>query len=137
MRVNASHSGLRSAALVAVAFGVVGSIGLLRRVQQHPPPLIVVLFVIWVAAPFVLLGVANIFSNRWPSVLGNTLYVVTLCVTVVSLAIYVDDNIAHRTAHPAFVWVAVPPASIVVSAIALGIGAMRKKKSRNGGLNLL
>jgi hypothetical protein len=132
MNLETSHSAPRSAALVAVVFGAVGSIGLLRHAQQHPPPLIGVLFVIWVAAPFVLLGVANIFSNRWPSALGKTLYVVTLCVTVVSLAIYLDDNIAHRTAHPAFVWVAVPPASIIVTAIALGIGAIRNKKKSQG-----
>ena len=128
MKIKASSSGLQSAALAAVVIGAVGSVGLLRRAQQHPPALLVVLFVIWVVAPFGLLGVANLFSNRWTSALRTTLYVVTLCVTVASLVIYLDDNFAHRTAHPAAVWVAVPPASIIVTAIALGIGAMRGKK---------
>jgi hypothetical protein len=39
--------------------------------------------------------------------------------------------VAHRTAHPAFVYVAIPPASWLASAVALGVGAWiarRKQK---------
>jgi hypothetical protein len=52
-------------------------------------------------------------------------------VTVASIAIYADDAVAHRTAHPAFVYVAIPPASWLASAVALGVGAWiarRKQK---------
>lgn len=119
---------LRSAALVAAVFGAAGSIGLLRRAQQHPPPLLVVLFVIWVSTPFALLGLGNVLSKNWPVAVRATLYLVTLCVTVASLALYLDDNFHHRTTHPAAVWVAVPPASVLISGVVLVIAAAKNRK---------
>ena len=115
---------LRSAALIAIVFGAIGSVGLLRHAQQHPPPLIVVGFVVWVLAPFVLLAIANLFSARWPAKLRTILCLVTLFITIASLAIYLDDNISHRPAKPAFVYVAVPPVSVIVSALVLGIATL-------------
>jgi len=125
---DSSLAGLRSVTLIVLAFGAMTSIGLLRRAQQHPPPIIVVGFIVWVAAPFALLAMANILSTRWPRTVRVTLFVVTLLVTAASLAIYFDDNIAHRTAKPAFVYVAVPPASVIVSAIVLAIVAFIAKR---------
>jgi len=125
---DSSLAGLRSVTLIVLAFGAMTSIGLLRRAQQHPPPIIVVGFIVWVAAPFALLAMANILSTRWPRTVRVTLFVMTLLVTAASLAIYFDDNIAHRTAKPAFVYVAVPPASVIVSAIVLAIVAFIAKR---------
>jgi hypothetical protein len=121
-------AGLRSAALIAIVFGAIAAVGLLRHAQQHPPPLLVFLFLIWVAAPFGLLGAANLFSKAWPIPVRKTLYVSTFVVVVVSLAIYVDDNFAHRAAHPAGVWVVVPPASVIVSGLTLAIAALRVRR---------
>ena len=111
-----------------LVFGAAGSIGLLRHAQQHPPPLLAVLFVIWVFAPFGLLGVANLLSNKWPMAARKTLYVVTLAITAASLAIYVDDNFSHRTAHPAGVWVVVPPVSVILSGAAIAIALWQARK---------
>ena len=121
--------GLRSAALLALVFGAVGSIGLLRHAPQHPPPFLAVLFVIWVVAPFVFLAVANFVSTNWPIPVRKVLYVVTLVVTVASLAIYLDDKFSHRTIHPAGVWVAVPPASIILSGVAIAIARWQTRKA--------
>ena len=126
---NTSLTGLRSAAWLATVVGAIGSVGLLRHAQQHPPPLLVVLFIIWVFAPFGLLAVANLLSNRWPLRVRVTLYIVTFLVTLLSLGIYVDDNVRHRTAHPAAVWVAIPPASVLLAAILIGIAALKAKKN--------
>lgn len=120
-------AGLRSAALAAVVLGGVGSVGLLRHAQQHPPPLLILLFVIWVAAPFAALAAANLFSKRWPLLIRVTLYIVSVLVTVVSLGLYIDNNVRRRTAHPATVWVAVPPASIILSGIVVLIAAFRRR----------
>ena len=120
-------AGLRSAALVALLFGAVGSIGLLRHAKEHPPPLLLAGFVIWILAPFGLLGVANLRSIAWPVSVRTVLSITTLLVTIASVAIYVDDNIKHRTAHPAFVWVLVPPAAIIISAIAVGTAAWQAR----------
>ena len=126
---NTSLTGLRSAAWLATVVGAIGSVGLLRHAQQHPPPLLVVLFIIWVFAPFGLLAVANLLSSRWPVRVRVTLYIVTFLVTLLSLGIYVDDNVRHRTAHPAAVWVAIPPASVLLAAILIGIAALKAKKN--------
>jgi hypothetical protein len=127
-----SLAGLRSVALIVLVFGAVGSVGLLRRAQQHPPPIVVVGFIVWVLAPFVLLGIANILSARWRRTLCVTLFAVTLFVTAASLAIYLDDSIAHRTAKPAFVYVAVPPAAVLLSAVIIGVAALGAKKKNAG-----
>jgi len=125
-----SLAGLRSTALVALVLGACASIALLRHASQHPPPLLAFLFVVWVAAPFALLALANSLAQAWSPALRRTLYFATLGIAVGSVAIYLDNNIAHRTTHPAVVWVVVPPASVVLIALTLGmVGISTKKKS--------
>jgi hypothetical protein len=120
---------LRDAALVALIVGAFGSIGLLLHAKRHPPPLLVVLFVIWVLSPFVILVAAYVKSKRWAPSTQRTLYAVTVLVSVVSVAVYADDAVSHRTTHPAFVYVAVPPASWLFSAIVLSIAALKAKRT--------
>ena len=120
--------GLRTAALIAIVFGAVGSVALLRHAQEHPPPLLVVLFIIWVVAPFAALAAANIVSTRWSRAAQLTLYIATLVVAIASVAIYLDDNISHRAAQKAVVYVAVPPASVIASAFAVTAAAMASRK---------
>jgi hypothetical protein len=122
-----SLAGLRSTALLAIVVGATASIGLLRHAPQHPPRLLAILFVIWVGAPFALLAIANFFSPRWPAPVRQTLYLATLVISVASVAVYIDNSVAHRTTHPGAIWVAVPPASIIVSAIAIGLAALRTR----------
>ena len=116
-------TGLRLTALIALVIGAVGSIGLWIRAAQHPPPLIIVLFVVWVLSPFVVLGIGHVVAKRWAPSTQAALYWVTLLVSVASIVIYADDAVSHRTAHRAAVYVVVPPASWIVSAIAIGLGA--------------
>jgi peptidoglycan/LPS O-acetylase OafA/YrhL len=120
----------RSVALITLVFGAIASIGLLRHAQEHPPPIVVAGFVVWVLAPFVLLSVAHFLSGRWPRRTQITLHVVTLIITLLSLAIYLDDNIAHRTAKRAFVYVAVPPAAVLVAGIALALAVLKGRQSK-------
>jgi len=124
-------AGLRFTALIGLVMGAAGSLGLWIRAAQHPPPLIIVLFVVWVLSPFVVLGIGHVVAKRWAPSTQAALYWVTLLVTVASIAIYADDAFGHRTAHPAFVYVAVPPASWLLSAVAIGFGvwiSRRKQK---------
>ena len=120
---------LRSAALVALIVGAAGSIGLLLHAKQHPPPLLVALFVIWVLAPFAGLAVAWMISRRWSIATQKTLYWVTIFGAIASLAIYGDDAVAHRAEHPAFVYVAVPPVMCLLGVIALSIAALRARRA--------
>lgn len=125
---DSSLAGLRSVALIVLVFGAVGSIGLLRRAQQHPPPIVVVGFIVWVLAPFVLLAIANLRSARWARTLRVTLFGLTLFVVAASLAIYFDDSFAHRTAKPAFVYVAVPSASVLLGALVMTAAFFTQKR---------
>jgi hypothetical protein len=126
-----ARDGLRATSWVALVVGAVGSLGLWIHAAQHPPPLLIALFVVLVLSPFVVLGIGHIVAKRWAPSSQAALYWVTLLVTVASIVIYGDDAVSHRTAHPAAVYVVVPPASWVVSVPALGIGAWiarRKQK---------
>jgi hypothetical protein len=79
----------------------------------------------------VVLGIGHVLAKRWAPSTEAALYWVTLLVAVASIAIYADDAVAHRTAHPAVVYVAIPPASWLASAIALGVGAwIARRKQR-------
>lgn len=114
---------LRTAALIAVLAGAVGSFGLMLRAGRTAPPVLLVLFTPWVLSPFVALVWANAVSKRWSDLTRATLYGVMLVVALGSLAVYVADALWPRSAQPAFVFVMVPPLSWLLMAGALSITA--------------
>jgi hypothetical protein len=111
-----------------VVAGAAGALGLWIHAASHPPPLIIALFVVWVLSPFVILGAGHIVATRWLPGTQSALYWVTLFITLATLVIYIDDAIAHRTAHPAFVYTAVAPASWAVTVAAVATAAFRARK---------
>lgn len=115
---------LRAAALIALLAGAVGSVGLMLRAGQRTPRFLLVLFLIWVLAPFMALAWATAVSKRWSVLTRVTLYGVMLVVALGSLAVYGDDALGHRRAQAAFVYVVVPPASCLLTAIVLPIAAL-------------
>lgn len=115
---------LRAVGLSALVIGAMGSIGFLFHARQHPPLFLLALFVIWILSPFVALGVADAISKRWSILTRTMLYSVMLVVALGTLAVYGDDALGRRTAHPAFVYVLVPPVSLALIAIALSITAV-------------
>jgi hypothetical protein len=121
-------AGLRSAAFFALLIGAIGSIMLWVHAAEHPPLLIITLFVIWVLSPFVVLGIAHVKAKGWAPGTQTALYSVTLFVALASLVVYGDDALGHRTAHPAFVYVAVPPVAWVLTGVAVAIGALIARK---------
>jgi hypothetical protein len=123
-RTEAGFLGLRVAALIAVLAGAVGSVGfLLRAIYRNPSQLLVVFLAIWVLSPFVALLWANVVSKRWLVLTRATLYGVMLVVTLSSLAIYAADALWPRSSQAAFVFIVVPPASWLLSAIVVPIVA--------------
>ena len=124
---------LRAVALIAVLAGAAGSIGLWFHASQHPPLLIVALFVIWVLSPFVALVLAHVVSKRRSVLTRATLHSVMLVVTLGSLAIYGYDALRPRKAQAAFWYVLVPPASWLLIAIVVPIAAfISGRLSRRG-----
>jgi hypothetical protein len=123
-RTGSGFFGLRAAALIAVLAGAVGSVGfLLRATNRNPSQLLVVLLAIWVLSPFVALLWANIVSKRWSVLTRVTLSSVMLVVTLSSLAIYEADALWPRKSQAAFVFIIVPPASWLLSAIVVPLAA--------------
>lgn len=57
---------LHTATPVAGLAGAVGSIGLLFHASRSRPPLLMVLFVVWVLSPFVAIVFTRVGSRRWP-----------------------------------------------------------------------
>ena len=123
---------LRVAGVAALFVGAAGSIGLFFHASEHPPPLLIVLFLIWILSPFVALGAIEMISKRWSVVTRSTLYVVMLVVAFGTLAVYGYDAIARRTARAAVVYVLVAPMSWLLIAIALSSAAIiSRRRSRN------
>lgn len=120
----------RAGALGANIAGAAGSLGLWIHAARHPPPLIIALFVVWVLSPFLILWAGHVVATRWLPGTQSALCGVTLFIALATLVIYTDDAIAHRTTHPAFVYVAVPPASWLLIVAAVAIGALKARRRR-------
>lgn len=126
---------LRAGALIAVAAGAVGSVGLMLRADQRTPRFLLVLFFFWVLSPFVALGWANLVSKRWKVLTRAALYCVTLVITLGSLACYGKLVLPPPGSPRAFVFVAVPPASWLFMTIVVATAALisRGRSRRRAG----
>jgi hypothetical protein len=115
---------LRTAALIAVSAGAVGSLALMLRAGRRTPPFLVVIFVFWVLSPFVALAVADRVSKRWSLPTRATLYCAALVIAVGSLTIYGGLVPPPAGSPGAFIYVAVPPVSWLLGAAAVSIAAL-------------
>ena len=123
-------SRLAAAARIARWVGAAGSLALMLyagRSNRHM--LITVLFIVWVLAPFVVLAWAAKMADGWSSATRATLQAATLIITAGSLAIY-----GYRAAFPprttgAFLFVIVPPVSVLLLLVALAIAAFMSRDS--------
>jgi hypothetical protein len=116
-----------------VMAGAVGSAGLLIRAGQRTPRFLLVIMMIWVLAPFVVIGFVDAASKRWAVVAKNALHGVMWIVVLGSLAIYGDDARGHRTAQAGFVYVVVPLVSWLPIVVALIAGLVSRKRLRQDG----
>jgi hypothetical protein len=119
---------LRAAALIAVLAGAAGSVALMFRVGHRAPGLLLVLFTGWVLSPFMALAWANEISKPWSVLTRATLYVVMLVITLGSLAIYGALAFGPLRAKTGFVFLVVPAASWLLTAIVVPIAALISRK---------
>lgn len=122
---------LRSVALIAAAVGGAGSVTFLLQAGQRNSSLILlmVLFSIWVLSPFVVLMWAMLRSDRFTEAVRTTLYGAAIGLGLASLAIYSRLIDLKPAGSPnTFLFVAVPPVSWIVIAIALSIAVLRSRK---------
>src|SRR5258708_6871606 len=122
---------LRVAALIAMLAGAAGSLGLLFHASQRRPPLLMIIFVIWVLSPFLALVFLDRISQHRSALTRATLYAVMLAVALGSVAVYAEDALRPRKAQAAFVYVMVPPVSWLLGAIVIAVAAlMSGRRSR-------
>ena len=120
---------LRTAALLAVLAGAVGSASLTLYAGRHNDSRILqALFVVWVLSPFVILLLADFAAKRWRIQARATLYGVMLLLTVVSLTIYGTVALGPPRPKTAFVFVVVPPASWLLIAIVLTTAGLLSRR---------
>jgi len=128
---------LRTVALIALVVGATGSLVFMFRQGQSTPRFLLVLFTLWVLSPFAGLLWANIVSKRWSIPTQGTLYCVMLIVALGSLAIYSKlIDVKPAGSGNAFLYVAVPPVSLLFIAIVVPITAfISSRSSRRGDRN--
>ena len=74
--------------------GAAGSLGLMLRAGQ-PFRILLLLFAIWVLAPFIAVAAASVISKRWSLPTRVALYSAMLVVALCSLAVYGDVAFGH------------------------------------------
>jgi hypothetical protein len=119
---------LRATARIAAVLGALGAVVLTLRAGGRSQPVLSVLFVLWVLAPFAALSWATTAAPRWTVPTQVALYGVTILLTLFALAVY--GGLVHPpagTAH-AFVFLAVPVASWVVAAIVVALAGLSSRR---------
>ncbi len=128
---------LRAAALIAVLAGAAGSVGLTLNTSRGRDLglLAILVFAIWVFAPFVALVLAHVLARRWLVHTRATLYCLMLVLALGSLAMYVGDALLHPGTQDAFVFVVVPLVSWLLIALVIPVAAFaagRLSRRRDG-----
>lgn len=123
------------ASRLALIIGAVGSLALMLYAgRSNTHVAITLLFVFWVLAPFALLALAERRSGTWAPATTATLRTLTWVVAAGSLAIYAYRAAVPPRATGAFLFVVVPPVSVVVGLVTLGIVSLMSRPSRKESL---
>jgi len=113
---------LRVAGLLSILAGLGISLALMFAAGRRQPSIfLMVLFTLWVASPFVGLGLADRFSHRFPGAMGTPLYVLMVLIAAGSLAFYTNVIPMPEGAKTAAVYLMVPLASWVLITLMLGV----------------
>lgn len=123
---------LRKAGLLAIVVGGVGSVTLtLYTGRRNPSALLMALFAIWVLVPFVALAAADAMSTHWAALTRTVLYALMFVIAIDTLGIYGYVAFGPPRPQPAFSFLVVPPASLLLIAILLRIAAsIARSRSR-------
>jgi hypothetical protein len=119
---------MRNAALITILLGAAGSFGLMLYAGRNQPSLLLtVLFTGWVLAPFAALLWAHSASKGWTPLLQRTLYGLVFVIAAGSLAIYGSFALGALKAKAGFIFLVVPAVTWLVTALALGLAALKSR----------
>lgn len=111
---------LRKAGLLAIVIGGVGSVALtLYTGRRNPSALLMAAFAIWVLLPFVALAVADAMSANWSALTRTVLHTLMIVVAIDNPGTYGYIAFGPPRPQPAFWFLVVPPASLLLIAILL------------------
>lgn len=111
---------LRKAGLLAIVIGGVGSVTLtLYTGRRNPSALLMAAFAIWVLLPFVALAAADAMSTNWSALTRTVLYALMFVTAIDTLGTYGYVAFGPPRPQPAFWFLVVPPASLLLIAILL------------------
>ncbi len=125
-------SALRAMARLAVVVGAIGAVAMMLYIgRRNSAYWLLVLFAGWDVAPFLALGVADLFLIRRSAATRATLYLVTLVIAVASLGLYADVIMRPRP-QPAARFLMVPVASwlLLLTAVPLAAYLSDRRSSR-------
>ena len=119
---------LRVAALVATIAGGAGAVLFLLNSGQNPKPLLLTIMAAWVVAPFVIFALADLVSKKWTVTTRGILHGMIVLATAVTLAFYEFPSLKPAGTPAAFLFILVPPASVMLTALAVGISGLLTPK---------
>lgn len=120
-------SPLRIAALIGLVIGAAGSEYLMFRVgRRNPSALLMAAFAAWVLAPFATLAWCQVAAKRWSGLVRVALHTASLLVAIGSLAVYGYVAFGPARSQPAFFFLVLPFASLVLIAVMVVWATKRK-----------
>lgn len=123
---------LHAAGTVAAIVGAAVSLILLLKAGTNTPLVLLIMFVGWIAHPFVLLA-AGIVWTRLSDRTRTALAITSLIVALVSIGIYTYFTIYPLSTTPARTWLLTPALSLIV--IAVVFLSTRSSKGQNGEIS--
>jgi hypothetical protein len=122
---------LRSVALASAVIGGASSVLYLLQSGRRNSELLllVAMFSMWVLSPFLVLCWTILRSERLTQPVRATLYGLTIVLALASLAIYSRlIDVKPEGSPNTFLFVAVPPVSLLLIAATLSLAALRSRK---------
>lgn len=116
---------LRGTAQVGMLAGAAGSLGLMFLAGRHQnSKILMLLFTIWVLAPFLALVWANKVSTRWSVLTRVALHVLSMVLTLGCLFIYGAVAFGRINVKVGFAFLVVPLVSLLFVAILFPIAPL-------------
>ena len=107
-----------------------GSLALMFYAGRRQESIVLIaMFTIWVLSPFVGLAWSDLRSKQWPIRTRATLYPTMLVLPLGSLGIYGADALWRLKPQASFVFLVVPPVTWLLGGMAVGLSAIRSRRS--------
>ena len=119
---------LRIGSRIAVVAAAIASVAGMVHIGRHAPLVLAVLFAGWVLSPFLAFLLAGIKSRGWSRAAQATLYIVTLIVSLASLAIYAGVAVTPPRPRPASTFLLVPLASWMLMLVVAAATAFKARR---------